>query len=232
VADGLAADASQFVTDSRLMTRKRWICRGVIIVSLLAAVSWSSAQPARALDTDQARAHVDATIESIFQLVQANLPRAETAEALRSIFEEKTALSQLAQFTAGRNWRQMSGEEQARFTETFSKYVAFVYAGHFREFKGDIDDLRAVISIKGTEDVGAKGVLVRSELSPTRQARVSVDWLISDRSGKIAISDLIVEGISLAVTQREIISAMLEARGGDVDKLIADLEEQQLKAGP
>jgi len=201
------------------------------MLSLVAAIGWSGALPARALELEAARAHVDATIEQVLQLIRASKPRAETAKALRAIFEERTAMPQLARFSAGRHWRQMSSSERAQFTETFSNYVAFVYAGHFREFKGDIADLRTVVSIKRVEDIGAKGILVRSEIRPTQQLRISVDYLVSDRSGKIAISDLIVEGISLAITQREIISAMLEARGGDVGKMITDLEEQQAKAG-
>ena len=61
---------------------------------------------------------------------------------------------------------------------------------------------------------------------------ISVDWLVSDRSGKTAISDLAVEGISLAITQREVILAMLEARRGNVDQLITDMRKQEAKSGP
>ena len=148
--------------------------------------------------------------------------------SLRDACEDKPeAVRRMAQVWAG-----MSDDERAHFTETFSSYVAFVYAGHFRKFDGDIEVLRAAVSIKGVEDVGAKGVLVHSEIRPTRRVAISVDWLISDLSGEIAISDLIVEGISLAVTQREIIGGMFAARDGDVNKLIADLEQQQAKADP
>lgn len=222
----------KMAVDSRVIILMQIFCRRAIAICLLASISWSGAGPANALDVDAALAHVDGTIEQVFQLIRDSKPRAETAKALRRIFEERTALPQLARFTAGRYWPQMSSDERARFTETFSNYVAFVYAGHFREFNGDIAELRAVMTIKGAEDVGAKGVLVHSEIRPTRRVGISVDWLISDRSGKIAISDLVVEGISLAITQREIISAMLEVRGGDVDQLIANLEQQQAKAGP
>jgi phospholipid transport system substrate-binding protein len=217
--------------DSRL-TLMHMLCRRAVILCLVVAIGWSGARPARALDIDAARAHVDATIEQILELIRASKPRAETARTLRAIFEQKAALPQLARFTAGRHWRAMSSDQQARFTETFSNYLAHVYAGHFREFDGEIADLRAAVSITGAEDAGAKGVLVRSEIRPAREVRISIEWLVSDRSGRIAISDLIVEGVSLAVTQREIIGAMLEARGGDVGKLIADLEKQQVATGP
>lgn len=208
------------------------ICRRTMVLSIVTTIGWTLPGPALALDIETARMHVDATIEQIFQLVRASKSRAETAMDLRMIFEQRTALPQLARFTAGRHWRQMSIDEQAQFTETFSNYVAFVYAGHFREFKGEIADLRSLVSIKGAEDLGDKGVLVRSEIRPGRQVAVSVDWLISDRSGKIAISDLIVEGISLAITQREIIGAMIEARRGNIREMIADLERQPQATQP
>lgn len=200
--------------------------RRAMILGLAAGLGWLGAWPAQGLGIEAARAHVDATIEEILQLITASRPRAETAKALREIFEQRTALAQLARFATGRHWQNMSSDERARFTESFSNYVAYVYAGYFREFKGDIADLRAVVTIQGIEDVGAKGVLVRTEIRPIRRLGIRVDWLVSDRSGRVAISDLRVEGISLAITQREIISAMLEANHGDVDKLIADMNRQ------
>jgi phospholipid transport system substrate-binding protein len=213
------------------MVRIRKFCRRAMVLYLLAAIGWVGAWPAHALEVDAARIHVEATIEQILQLIRANQPRAETAKVLRKIFEERTALTQLAKFSSGRHWGQMSAQERARFTETFSNYVAFVYAGYFSKFEGDIEDLRAVVNILGAEDVGQKGVLVHTEIRPVHQLGISIDWLVSDRSGKIAISDLRVEGISLAVTQREIISAMLDAKQGDVNGMIADVR-QRAKAGP
>ncbi|MEM7236859.1 MAG: ABC transporter substrate-binding protein, partial [Pseudomonadota bacterium] len=55
-------------------------------------------------------------------------------------------------------------------------------------------------------------------------APVNVEWLVSDRPGRIVIADIIIEGVSLLLTQRDEIAGMLGKRNGDVDKLIADLE--------
>jgi len=203
-----------------------------MVLYLLAAIGWLGAWPAYALDVEAARTHVEETIEQILQLIKASRPRTETAKVLREIFEERTALAQLAQYSSGRHWRQMSIDERVRYTESFSSYVAYLYAGFFRKFEGDISDLRAVVNILGIEDAGPKGVLVRTEIRPFARLGISIDWLVSDRSGRVAISDLRVEGISLAITQRAIISAMLDARGGDVDRLIADLTRPQANAEP
>lgn len=205
------------------------ISRRTLGLSLLAASGLPLVRPALALQADAALSHVDGTIDEILALIVENRPRDEIAVQLRRILEQRTALPQLARFTAGHFWRAMSDTQRARFTEAFSRYVAFIYAGHFRRFEGPVEDLRASIHILRAEDAGAKGILVRSEIRPNGQPPISVDWLVSDRSGRVAVSDLIVEGISLAITQREIIGAMLEARHGDIDLLIRDLEQQRVK---
>jgi phospholipid transport system substrate-binding protein len=213
------------------MALRKWHRREMFALCCVAAVGVLGPAPARALESDAAKAHVGATIEQIFALIQANKPRAETAKRLREIFEESTALPQLARFCTGHYWKDMSPDERDRFTESFSEYLAYVYAGYFREFHGDIADLRAAVAVTGAKDVGAKGILVKSEVRPVQQAAISIDWLISDRSGKIAISDLLVEGISLAITQREIIIGMFESRGGDAARLISDLNDVSLRSG-
>lgn len=202
--------------------------RRTLSLWLLAALGLPMFGPAFALETDAARSHVDGTIDDILTLVVDNRSREENAVELRRILEHRTALPQLARFTAGTSWRAMSDAQRARFTEVFSRYVAFVYAGHFRRFEGSVADLRAAIHVLRADDVGEKGVLVRSEIRPTGQAVISVDWLVSDQSGRIAVSDVVIEGISMAITQREIIGAMLEARHGDVDRLIDDLEQHRV----
>ena len=190
------------------------------------AIRATTAPPARALDGATARAHVVETVEQVIDVIVANQPRTRTAEALLNIFQQRTALAQLARFCAGRNWRAMSGAEQTHYIDAFSRYLAFVYAGYFREFTGDIENLRRAVSYMGEVDAGRKGILVRSEIIVPNAPPIGIDWLISDRIGRVAVSDLVVEGISLAVTQREIISAMFEKRSGRVDLVIADLESE------
>ncbi|HUF87521.1 MAG TPA: ABC transporter substrate-binding protein [Thermohalobaculum sp.] len=198
----------------------------VLVLSLMVALGLKLTATAWALDVDAARAHVDTTLDEVFQLVVANRPRDETAAALQRIFERRAALPELARFAAGPYWRGMSDDRRARYTQAFSRYVAFVYAGHFRRFEGDLDDLRSVVHFLRAEDAGAKGILLRSEIRTGGPTGFAVDWLVSDRSGRVAISDLIVEGVSLAITQREVIAAMLETRQGDIERLIADLERR------
>jgi phospholipid transport system substrate-binding protein len=181
---------------------------------------------AQALDATAARQHVEATINDIIELVVERPAASEAATRLLQIVERRASVEQVARFAAGRHWRTMSEAEQAAFTRAFTQYLAATYAENFRRIEGRVDDLRQQVRVRSTEDAGAKGVVVRTEILPPGSAPISVDWLVSDRSGRVEVADLIVEGISMAITQREVVGAMLDARGGDVALFVSDLERQ------
>jgi len=79
------------------------------------------------------------------------------------------------------------------------------------------------VSVGGVSDAGRRGLLVASEVTQPQGKPVAVDWLVSDRPGRTVIADIVIEGVSMLVTQREEVGAMLEARGGDHERLISDL---------
>ena len=202
-----------------------------------AALAWcvvlflSSAGGAQALDAAAARSHVEATIEDILQLVVDKPDAAEAAARLLQIVERRASIEQVARFAAGRHWKAMSQADQAAFTRAFTRYLAATYAENFRRIEGRVDDLRQQVRVRGTEDAGQKGVIVRTQILPPGAAPIAVDWLVSDRSGRIEVADLIVEGISMAITQREVVGAMLDARGGDIALFVSDLERQLEERG-
>ena len=77
----------EMTMDSRSMTLVNKLCRRAMILFLLAATGWSGALPARALEFEAARAHVDATIEQVLQ--RLGVP----ADQARVIFVDTRAAS-------------------------------------------------------------------------------------------------------------------------------------------
>lgn len=173
--------------------------------------------PVHALTEDQARAHVDKAINDVLTLIRASGSADSKAGELRQIMERTSALPQIARFSAGRAWREMSDDQQNRFTDAFADYIARVYARRFSEYSGQEIKTGRII------DAGKKGLLVQSTVSGAGQEPILVEWLVSDRGGSIAITDIVIEGVSLALTQREEIGSMLSQRGNDVEKLIEAL---------
>ena len=197
------------------LNRRTLLAGGVAGAALATLVGTT---PAWALTAQQATSHVEATIGELVALLRQPGSAATRAPELRRIIETRGNLPQIAQFSAGRVWREMNAEQQQRFVDAFANYVAVTYSRRFEEYAGNPD-----IFMGQTIDVGQKGFLVETPIRQAQGEPVSVEWLVSDRGGKVEVNDLIIEGVSMATTQREEIAAKFQSRGGDVEALITDL---------
>lgn len=178
-----------------------------------------AALPAMALEERQAIALVEATLEDMRGFLDASGAGTARSDSLRAIMENRANMPKIAQFSAGRAWRTMTTDQKSRFQGAFSHYIAVTYASRFAAYSGD-----PTIEIGRSIDAGRKGFLVETTIRDGSNEPVVVEWLISDRGGRVEVVDIVVEGISMAATEREQISSMLDSRGGDVDTLIADLQ--------
>ncbi|MEL6476516.1 MAG: ABC transporter substrate-binding protein [Pseudomonadota bacterium] len=194
--------------------------------SFLAATLIAGALPGplRALEPEEAQAHVEGAIDDIVKLMTGGGSAEATAAGLAGVMERRLSMPSVARFVLGRPWREMSAEQQAQFTRAFTGSVARTYARRFAEFDVEEAAVRQTIFVLGAEDAGRKGILVKTEIRPPDLAPVKMDYLVSDRPGKVAIVDVVIEGVSTAITQRDIIAGMLDARDGDVSSLISDLD--------
>jgi phospholipid transport system substrate-binding protein len=175
-----------------------------------------------ALSEGEATAHVRMTINEVSSLVDDPANSAAKAQRLLSIMEQRAAMPQIARFSAGFAWRGMNEDQQTRFANAFGKYLSGLYAGRFQEYAGT-GNTGETFKMGQVIDAGRKGMLVKTSILRAGEAPVEVEWLVTDRPGRVVIADIVIEGISMLVTEREEIGGMLEARGGDVEKLIADL---------
>lgn len=201
---------------------RRVFLGGTASAALAAAALWLTPVAAHALTTDEAADFVRETIGDVGALLEAPGGEAERAERLRQIMQNRAAMPEIARFVAGPAWRGLSDEQRSRFVEAFTRYVSSVYAGRFAEYS-DQASKDELFSMGEVVDAGSKGMLVRTSILRGGEPPVTVEWLVTDRPGRTVIADIVIEGVSLLVTQREEIGGMLEARGGDMDKLIEHL---------
>lgn len=191
-------------------------------IAIVAAMFSLTPNLSHAFSVDDATAHVQVTIDEVSALVDSAGDTASKAATLREIMERRAAMPQIARFAAGSAWRGMNEDQQARFVAAFSKFVSGVYAARFQDYATSGNSAKS-FKFGTVIDAGRKGILVKTTITRTGEAPVNVEWLVSDQPGHILIADIVIEGVSMLVTQREEIGGMLEARRGDVEKLIADL---------
>jgi phospholipid transport system substrate-binding protein len=131
----------------------------------------------------------------------------------------------IARFVLGRYWRSASEEEQREFLRLFEDYVVFVYTTRLADFGGE------TFKVRGSRSDG-DGVIVSTDVvSPGSATPLRIDWRLVTDNGAYKINDVIVEGVSMMVTQRSEFASIVQRHGGQVRGLLALMREKTASAG-
>lgn len=189
-------------------------------MTALAALGLSGAalpQAAWALNDAQAKALVDKTVAEINRVISSGKSLGAMIADFEKIFIRYADVNIIAQSTLGADSRRASPAQLRDFTNAFRGYVSRKYGKRFNEFVGGVITVQGVRQVKSYHEV-------ISTVKLKGEAPFEVKFLVSDKSGKDLFFDMIIEGISLRLTERTEIGSMLDRRKGDINALIADLK--------
>jgi phospholipid transport system substrate-binding protein len=144
----------------------------------------------------------------------------QRTERFRELLREDFDVPGIARFVLGRYWNTATEEQRAEYVKLFEDYIAMAYATRLAEYTGE------TFKVTGSRP-DADGAIVSSQIvRPGGAAPVKVDWRLTGRSGVYKISDVSVDGISMAVTQRSEFASVIQHNGGQVQGLITMLREK------
>jgi phospholipid transport system substrate-binding protein len=193
-------------------TRRRLLVTGTAALGLSCV-----ALPAFALTEARARALIDQVVSDINGVIATGKPLSRMVSDFERIFSRYADVNIIARSTLGADANRASASQLRAYTEAFRGYVARKYGKRFNEFIGGRIEVQGVRQVKSWHEVKSMAYL-RGE-SP-----FEVNFLVSDRSGKDLFFDMIIEGISLRLSERTEIGAMLDRRNGDINALIEDIK--------
>jgi phospholipid transport system substrate-binding protein len=158
------------------------------------------------------------------EVLGKNATPAQRVARFRELLREDFDVPGIARFVLGRYWKVASEEQQAEFVKLFEDYIALAYSTRLAEYTGE------TFKVVGSRP-NADGAVVTSEiLRQAGAAPVKVDWRLTGRNGAYKISDVSVDGISMAVTQRSEFASVIQHNGGQVQGLIIMLREKTAAA--
>ena len=157
--------------------------------------------------------------EVVSILGDASLSKAQKTEEFRKLLNSKFDMATIGRFAMGRHWRSASKAQQSEYQKLFKDMIVNVYSSRFSEYNGEGFD---VVSARAD---GKKDFLVSSYIVPASGSKIKVDWRLRDRSGQFKIIDVIIEGVSMSLTQRSDFSSVIQRGGGDVDVLLGHLRK-------
>ena len=138
----------------------------------------------------------------------------------RELLREDFDVPGIARFVLGRYWNTATEEQRAEFVKLFENYVAAAYATRLAEYAGE------QFKVTGSRPDGDGAIVSSQILRPAGAAPIKVDWRLTGRNGNYKISDVSVDGISMAVTQRSEFASVIQHSGGQLQGLIAMLREK------
>ena len=192
------------------LTRRHVLATGAAGLAALAAA------PALALSESEARALIGKAVGDINKAINSGKTGASLYKDFERIFLRYADVPTISRSVLGPPARSASKSQMRNFTQAFTSYLARKYGKRFRDFKGSEIEVTSSRKVKSFQEVRAVAKL-------RGQSPFQVSFMVSDRSGKDKFFDLLIEGISLLKAERSEVGAVLDKVGGDVNKLIAQL---------
>ena len=143
----------------------------------------------------------------------------EKKRRLEPLIGQAVDIDAIAQFCLGRFWRTSPPAQQQEYTQLFRTVLLNNIAGKLGQFQG--------VSFAPTTTTQREGnAAVGTTIRRPNQQPNAVQWIVSQSTGRPKVIDVVAEGISLRLTQRNDYAAVLSRNGNDVGALIRALEEQ------
>jgi phospholipid transport system substrate-binding protein len=142
----------------------------------------------------------------------------------RELFHDDFDCPGIARFVLGRYWRNASEEEQQEFIRLFEDYVVFVYTARLSNFGGQ------AFKVRGSRSDGDGVIVLTDIISPGNASPLRIDWRLVTDNGAYKINDVIVEGVSMMVTQRSEFASVVQRHGGQVRGLLTMMREKTASA--
>lgn len=151
-------------------------------------------------------------------LDQEDLSQKQREAEFRKLLNESFDMQTIGRFALGRYWRTASAAEQKEYQALFKEMVIEVYSARFNEYGGQ------TLEITSARPEGKSDVLV-STVIKGGDTDVPVDWRVRFRDGRYKVIDVIVAGVSMALTQRSDFASVIQRGGGDISVLLAELKK-------
>ena len=159
--------------------------------------------------------------DAIEKLSDKNLNKDQKAEFISKVALENVDINALGLYTLGELRKSSKKEEIARYQEVFELYFLKSLTSRLSDYSSSKFD------IVNAEKKSSNYTIVSSKVLPINgNPEIKIDWKVYTKNPeKPLIRDLIVEGLSLARTQKEEFASILSSNNNDINILIAKLEE-------
>lgn len=179
------------------------------------------------LPVSQARAASDAGAfvgefadKAIALVSDESLSTPERREKFSDLVETYFDMPAIGRFLLGRYWRTASDEERDAYLQAFTENIVYTYSRRFDDYSGQ------KLVVDGAREDGRFEIVSSRIVDPNNNAQYRLEWRVIDGDGSLKIVDIVIEGVSMSVTQRQEYASVIQSNGGKIQALIDALNRQ------
>jgi phospholipid transport system substrate-binding protein len=172
-----------------------------------------------AQSTDKATAFVKMTGDRLVAVVNGPGSASSKRTAMTQIINSDVDVDGIGRFCLGRFWKQASPEQQKQYLTLFHEVLVTNITSKLGEYQG-------VTFAMGRSKPQDEEAVVSTTVVRPNNAPTAVDWIIATPATLPRIIDVVAEGTSLRLTQRQDYASYLSHNNNNIDALIAAMKNQ------
>ena len=164
--------------------------------------------------------------QAIDTLTEEGISNLVRRKRFRNICRESFAINGIAKFALGRYWRNTTENTKTEYLSLFEDVIVATWADKFSLYSGEKFEIQNALdaSIKGRPE---RVVIVRSIFYIDTRSQIRVDWRVSNFENLYKITDVTIQGISMAKTTRDEFYSVIRGNAGDINALIKLLQKKR-----
>ena len=169
----------------------------------------------------EADVFVQSTVNRASKILSENLSKEEKINKLKIIAEETVDINGIGFYTLGSVRKSLDNNQKKKYSKLFKEYFLKSFSSRLSEYTNP------EIDVLSKEVLSKNYTIVNSLLKGTSERpEVKIDWRVYTKNpDNPLIRDLIIEGLSLARTQKEEFASILSSNNNDINSLFKTLEE-------
>ncbi len=158
--------------------------------------------------------------QAVALLADRGLSATDREVAFGRLFTTKFDVALISRFVLGKHWRTATRAQRTEFRRLFEQVIVTSYVRRLEAYAGE------TLAVGDARRAGNQLVAVSSQILRPKAAPIGVDWRLRRTGEAWQIIDVVVEGVSLALTQRAEFEGLIKQKGGGIEALLETLRSR------
>ncbi len=190
------------------MRSRRTVIRGGLAAGATLTVPGLLLAAASPEAVEGSAAFIKALAQRAISILQSSNGKLSAREAeFRELLATGFDMPFIARFVLGKHWRRATPQERTDYVTLFTEFILQSYSRRLGGYSGE------TFAVSGAKTAGKRDVLVRTKIVRPGGPPIKADWRVRPKDGQYRIIDIMVEGVSMAVTQRSEFNAVVRKQG-------------------